>query len=168
MVSVFFADTVSPNARQTSTITSIILASPCGDRETMQASSAYSTCKQPINDTAVVINDTLLGVVVVVWFPQLITPLDPNHTILSLVQYVQQIDQLLSVLSIIIGVCCQSDSQGGRRTTKQNYFRNYPHKSTRREIHTTNQFLGAGGKTNLCSSLEASFTRHHICLEGMR
>ena len=42
MVSVFFADTVSPNARQTSTITSIILASPCGDRETMQASSACS------------------------------------------------------------------------------------------------------------------------------
>ena len=42
MVSVFFADTVSANARQTSTITSIIIAGPCGDRETMQASSAYS------------------------------------------------------------------------------------------------------------------------------
>ena len=43
MVSVFFADTINANARQTSTITSIILASLCGDRETMQASSAYST-----------------------------------------------------------------------------------------------------------------------------
>ena len=42
MVAVFFADTVNANARQTCTITSIILASPCGDRETMQASSAYS------------------------------------------------------------------------------------------------------------------------------
>ena len=42
MVSVFFADTVNANARQTSTITSIVLASPCGDRETTQASSAYS------------------------------------------------------------------------------------------------------------------------------
>ena len=42
MVSVFFADTVSAKARHTSTMTSIILASPCGDRETMQASSAYS------------------------------------------------------------------------------------------------------------------------------
>ena len=40
MVSVFFADTVK--ARQTSAMTSIILASPCGDRETMPASSAYS------------------------------------------------------------------------------------------------------------------------------
>ena len=42
MVSVFFADTVSAKARHTSTMTSIILASPCGDRETMQASSAYN------------------------------------------------------------------------------------------------------------------------------
>ena len=42
MVSVFFVNTVNAKARQTSTITSIILASPCGDRETMQASSAYS------------------------------------------------------------------------------------------------------------------------------
>ena len=42
MVSVFFADTVRANAWQTSTMTSIILASPCGDRETMQASSAYN------------------------------------------------------------------------------------------------------------------------------
>ena len=42
MVSVFFANTVNANARQTSTITSIILASPCSDRENMQASSAYS------------------------------------------------------------------------------------------------------------------------------
>ena len=42
MVSVFFADTVNAKARHTSTMTSIILASPCGDRETMQASSAYS------------------------------------------------------------------------------------------------------------------------------
>ena len=42
MISVFFADTVNEKARQTSAITCIILASPCGDRETMQASSAYS------------------------------------------------------------------------------------------------------------------------------
>ena len=43
MVYVFFADTVNAKTRQTSTITSIILASPCGDRETIQAaSSAYS------------------------------------------------------------------------------------------------------------------------------
>ena len=42
VVSVFFADTVNASARQTSTITSIILASPCGDRETMEVSSAYS------------------------------------------------------------------------------------------------------------------------------
>ena len=33
MVSVFFADTVNAKARHTSTMTSIILASPCGDRE---------------------------------------------------------------------------------------------------------------------------------------
>ena len=42
MVSVFFADTVNAKARHISTMTSIILASPCCDRETMQASSAYS------------------------------------------------------------------------------------------------------------------------------
>ena len=42
MVSVFSADTVNAKARHTSTMTSIILVSPCGDRETMQASSAYS------------------------------------------------------------------------------------------------------------------------------
>ena len=42
MVSVFFADTVEAKARQTSTMAAIILASPCGDRETMQASCAYS------------------------------------------------------------------------------------------------------------------------------
>ena len=42
MVSVFFADTVNAKARQTSTMTYIILASLCGDRETMQPSSAYS------------------------------------------------------------------------------------------------------------------------------
>ena len=42
MVSVFFADTVNAKARQTSTMASIILASPCGDRETMQPSSVYS------------------------------------------------------------------------------------------------------------------------------
>ena len=41
MVSVFFADTVNAKARQTSTMTSIILASPCGDRETMQAVLSY-------------------------------------------------------------------------------------------------------------------------------
>ena len=33
MVSVFFTDTVNAKARHTSTMTSIILASPCGDRE---------------------------------------------------------------------------------------------------------------------------------------
>ena len=33
-VSVFFADTVNAKVRQTPTMTSIILASPCGDRET--------------------------------------------------------------------------------------------------------------------------------------
>ena len=38
MIFVFFADTVNAKARQTSTMTSIILASPSGDRETMQAS----------------------------------------------------------------------------------------------------------------------------------
>ena len=42
MISVFFADTVNTKARQTSTMASIIFASPCSDRETMQASSAYS------------------------------------------------------------------------------------------------------------------------------
>ena len=43
MAPVFFADTVNKvKARQTSTITVIILASPYGDHETMQASSAYS------------------------------------------------------------------------------------------------------------------------------
>ena len=42
MVSVFFADTINAKARQTSTMTSIILASPYVDRETNQASSAYS------------------------------------------------------------------------------------------------------------------------------
>ena len=42
MVFVFFADKVNAKNRQTSTMTSIILASTCGDRETMQASSAYS------------------------------------------------------------------------------------------------------------------------------
>ena len=42
MVSVFFADTDHAKDRQTSTMNSIILVSPCGDCETMQASSAYS------------------------------------------------------------------------------------------------------------------------------
>ena len=42
MASVFFADTVNAKARQTSATTSIILASPCDDRKTIQASSAYS------------------------------------------------------------------------------------------------------------------------------
>ena len=40
-VSVFFADTANANARQNYTITSIILASPCGDRETVQTPPAY-------------------------------------------------------------------------------------------------------------------------------
>ena len=34
MISGFVADTVKTKARQTSTVTSIILASPCGDSET--------------------------------------------------------------------------------------------------------------------------------------
>ena len=38
MIFVFFADTVNAKARQTSTMSSIILASPSGDRETTQAS----------------------------------------------------------------------------------------------------------------------------------
>ena len=42
MVFVFFVDTVIAKARQTSTMTSIILASLSGDHETMQASSAFS------------------------------------------------------------------------------------------------------------------------------
>ena len=42
-VSVFFSDTVKPNAPNTSTITVIILASPAGDLGTIPASSAYST-----------------------------------------------------------------------------------------------------------------------------
>ena len=42
MVSVFFADTVKAKARETSTVSSIILVIPCGDRKTMQASSVYS------------------------------------------------------------------------------------------------------------------------------
>ena len=42
MVSVFFADTVNSKAWQTSTMTFIISASPCGDPETIQASFAYS------------------------------------------------------------------------------------------------------------------------------
>ena len=41
-ISVFFSDTVRAKARQTSTMTSITLASPRGDRERMQASSVYS------------------------------------------------------------------------------------------------------------------------------
>ena len=48
-VSVFFADTVMAKARQTSTMTSIILTGPRGDRETMQASSAYSIYPTPHN-----------------------------------------------------------------------------------------------------------------------
>ena len=42
IVSVFFADKVNAKARQTSTMTYVILASTCGDRETFQVSSAYS------------------------------------------------------------------------------------------------------------------------------
>ena len=42
MISVFFSDTVKAKTQQTSTITSIVLASPCGDRVFMEASSAYS------------------------------------------------------------------------------------------------------------------------------
>ena len=38
-VSVFFSDTVKPNAPNTSTITVIILASPAGDLDTIPASS---------------------------------------------------------------------------------------------------------------------------------
>ena len=42
MVYASFADTVKAKARQTSTMTSIVLATLCGDRETMRALSAYS------------------------------------------------------------------------------------------------------------------------------
>ena len=42
MVSIFFADTVKAKARQTSAMNCSILASLGGDRETMQALSAYS------------------------------------------------------------------------------------------------------------------------------
>ena len=41
MVSDFFADTIEVKAPQTSTMTSLILASPYVDGENMQASSAY-------------------------------------------------------------------------------------------------------------------------------
>ena len=41
MISVFFVDMVNAKARQT-TMSSTILASPCRNRETIQASSAYS------------------------------------------------------------------------------------------------------------------------------
>ena len=41
MFSDFFADTVRAKARQSSTMTSIILASPRGYREAMQVSFAY-------------------------------------------------------------------------------------------------------------------------------
>ena len=42
MISPFFADAVKAKARQISTMTSIIILNPCGDRKTMQASSEYS------------------------------------------------------------------------------------------------------------------------------
>ena len=42
MVFVFFTDTANAKARQTFTTTFIISASPCSDREIMQASSTYS------------------------------------------------------------------------------------------------------------------------------
>ena len=42
MVSVLFSDKVRLKAQQTSTMTSIILVSLCGDRETIQALSTYS------------------------------------------------------------------------------------------------------------------------------
>ena len=41
MVSGFFDDIAEVKARQTSTMISIILASPCGDHKTMQSSSAF-------------------------------------------------------------------------------------------------------------------------------
>ena len=41
-VSVFFYDTVKPNASNTSTITVIILANPAGGLDTIPASSAYN------------------------------------------------------------------------------------------------------------------------------
>ena len=41
-VSVFYSDTVKPNAPNASTITVILLASPAGDLDTIPASSAYS------------------------------------------------------------------------------------------------------------------------------
>ena len=43
IVSVLIADTVRPEARQTCRMTFIILASPQGDRETIQASFVFST-----------------------------------------------------------------------------------------------------------------------------
>ena len=48
MVSVFFADAVDAKVWQTSTTINIILARPCGDRETMQASSAYSMPQEDV------------------------------------------------------------------------------------------------------------------------
>ena len=42
MLNIFFSVTFRAKARQTSMITSITLASPRGDREAMQASSAYN------------------------------------------------------------------------------------------------------------------------------
>ena len=46
MVSVFFADTVNVNARQMSTITSIILAIPCDDREPCRR-HPHTACPAP-------------------------------------------------------------------------------------------------------------------------
>ena len=54
MVSVFYGDTANTKARQTSTTTSIILAIPYGDRETMQASSAHTACPTPYDELNVV------------------------------------------------------------------------------------------------------------------
>ena len=42
MTSVFFSETIRPHAPNISTKTDIIFAIPCGDCDTMQASSAYS------------------------------------------------------------------------------------------------------------------------------
>ena len=48
MVSVFFNDTVRVKARQTSTMTFIILATPCDDRKTTQA-SVQGVCSTEYN-----------------------------------------------------------------------------------------------------------------------
>ena len=87
-----------------------------------------------------------------VWFSQLITPLDHNHTILLLVQYSRS--TTTSILSIILGVCCQPDRQGGIKMRKQIQKEEHPNNEPTSRSRWKNELDSFHGICHLSRSSE--------------